>query len=1683
MQGLVNKEDDEDVLEARRIRIDEDVQKKFSERKWVWIPNEKDSYAGGYIVKESEDGVKVDCGGVIVECRSKDVFRMNPPKFDMVEDLAELSYLNEPSVLHNLKRRYQNGRIYTYSGLFLLAINPYRGLRIYGEKDVKRYTLSKKYELEPHIFAIANEAYRLMVSNGENQSILITGESGAGKTENTKRVVEFLAMVAGYRGMEVDVDRQIIDANPILEAFGNAQTVKNNNSSRFGKFIKIKFNGGNICGAHIEKYLLEKSRVTGQNVNERNYHIFYQLLASSEAMKKLLLLDGEVKDYRYLKGSRYTIPDVDDGEEFKRLVEAMDVLRIDKDEQMGYFRIVSAILHLGNIEFGEKDGVAEIVNLEVAEKACRLLNISLVEFIKRLIHPMIKAGNEYVMHERNKEQVVKIVDGLSRILYDKMFDGVVERINLSLSSRHKGSFIGVLDIAGFEIFEKNSFEQFCINYTNEKLQQFFNHHMFILEQEVYRQEDIEWDFIDFGLDLQPTIDLIEKSNPIGILSYLDEECVMPMATEKTFLGKLSGSVRHNKFEVDKIRDVFILNHYAGNVEYSVQEWLSKNKDPHSEALTSLIQTSEDGMVSKLSLNETQLKKGFFRTVSQKHKEQLGSLMQQLQGTNPHFVRCIIPNLEKSGEYLSNALVLDQLRCNGVLEGIRISRQGFPSRMRYEEFVGRYKILMGSVDGDEYLDGGMCMEYFRNGCRQILDRMGLGSNQYRLGISKVFFRQGVLADIEDMKESKVSEVVKEMQALIRKRLVHRRYNLEKRRMHGVEVIQRNARVCCEIQRWSWWRLYQKIKPLLDVKKKDDELKGKEAEIQECVRQLEMEKERGVRIEESLKREMLRREEMEKNVEEEKRYSAEKEELLMALRRRIDELENEEMVLKETNLKTRQDADENKRRVEEYKSEYERLCKSKVQEYEEIAKYKNEVMRQMNVISEQERRMMEMREELISKSSENDARVERMLNEGTEEILRLGRMNKEKEEEIEQIRKEQRETERSEEELRKEKKAIEEEIVELRIGCANGLRWREELMGMKKEHEMMQRKLKDEVEDVQLENERLEDELKKEMKKVEEMKSMRKKAVDEVDYEKSRGDKLERMYQEEKKLHEEAEEQLQREKMFKDATQESLLEKIKGLKKSMKEMSEKLKGEEMMNKQLMAEKEDVCEEIRMLQQSKLDEIFDREAGFNSVRKGLQMEIQRLERENQKLSMDLMEMKAMNDVSEESVSGAEKMYAMLEEERKKRKEVEYQVSEQESRNVMLSSEVEMLKEMIEIEKRGREEMMKDQEKDLSVCRSVKQVKKEVDELSNELSVIVDGFNVQYVNVLNGYKEEVRRMEKEAVEKEIENEKMKIEVIAIEEKNVEMKKQMLEYEARIEKKSRMCDAAMNEMAMHKEKSRMMEESIWEKEEEVKRYVEKFEEWNVLFEGLVSKVEEEVKAIENADEERRKMAEEMKRWNEEGKRSVSVLEERYTKEMMAKVKDAIEEERRKMEYFEGKHLKLLKKYEEMEEKQQNLIEKHALDALRIERLEAEKSVYKENEMRNAGLMSMYESEINTLKRCTRFKEEVLMGFGGANGSVVYVNDKEKYCVQERRRIDAEQEMHKMSEEKQAQMVVNKRLREEVERLRGEIEANRLQSLEMKKRQGVQMLTISRLSKELDEEREMAKLLRSLKCVSKKARG
>lgn len=460
-----------------------------------------------------------------------DTDKVNPPKFDKVQDMASLTYLNEPSVAYNLQQRFESGSIYTYSGLFLVAVNPYRALPIYGRGTIEHFKNRARDEVaKPHVFATTDLAFRSMLEMRENQSILVTGESGAGKTENTKKVISYLAGTANQNTQALDngtgsLEEQILQANPILEAFGNAQTVRNDNSSRFGKFIRIHFSDdGLITGAKIDWFLLEKSRVVTQTAKERNYHVFYQLLAgASPEMRKELLLHGRPEDYEYLKESRLEIPGVSDGAMYRALVNSFEIMHISYQEQLKFFNIIAAILNIGNLQIAaDRSDQARLTDLAQAERICHSLGISVKDFTKALLTPKVKAGREWVVSARSATQVKSSLAALARSLYERNFGLLVDRINQS--TERIGSvtslFIAVLDMAGFEIFERNSFEQLCINYTNEKLQQFFNHHMFVLEQDEYAREQIDWKFIDFGLDLQPTIELIERSN-VSICIYED----------------------------------------------------------------------------------------------------------------------------------------------------------------------------------------------------------------------------------------------------------------------------------------------------------------------------------------------------------------------------------------------------------------------------------------------------------------------------------------------------------------------------------------------------------------------------------------------------------------------------------------------------------------------------------------------------------------------------------------------------------------------------------------------------------------------------------------------------------------------------------------------------------------------------------------------------------------------------------------------------------------------------------------------------------------------------------------------------------------------------------------------------------------------------------------------------------
>merc|ERR1719206_1143287 len=455
-----------------------------------------------------------------------DLQKMNPPKYDKQEDMADLTCLNEASVLHNIKERYYSGLIYTYSGLFCVVVNPYKRLPIYTEKIIEIYKGKKRHEVPPHVFAITDIAYRSMLQDREDQSILCTGESGAGKTENTKKVIQYLAYVAASKPkssshlaasnegglsfgeleeqvlryerqfIKGELEQQLLKANPILEAFGNAKTVKNDNSSRFGKFVRINFDAsGYIAGANIETYLLEKPRIIRQAPDERTFHIFYQLLTgASQELKSQMILE-DARNYTFMTKGAVRVPGIEDVEEFQMTIQSMKVMGISDEDMNSIWRVISASLLFGNMEFKQErnSDQATLPDNTVAQKVAHLLGIQVTDLTKAFLKPRIKVGRDYVTKAQTKEQVEFAIEAIGKATYERLFKWIVTRINRSLdrTKRQGASFIGILDIAGFEIFELNSFEQLCINYTNEKLQQLFNHTMFILEQEEYQREGIE----------------------------------------------------------------------------------------------------------------------------------------------------------------------------------------------------------------------------------------------------------------------------------------------------------------------------------------------------------------------------------------------------------------------------------------------------------------------------------------------------------------------------------------------------------------------------------------------------------------------------------------------------------------------------------------------------------------------------------------------------------------------------------------------------------------------------------------------------------------------------------------------------------------------------------------------------------------------------------------------------------------------------------------------------------------------------------------------------------------------------------------------------------------------------------------------------------------------------------------
>lgn len=697
-------------------------------------------------------------GGVASAVEKGDVFPVNPAMMEKVDDLTELTFLHEPGILQVLKERFDESVLYTHAGPVLVALNPFKQVDLYSKEYVDRYVSRPAMgqaaygkEYKPHIFLTADKAFKEMKVSGVSQSILITGESGAGKTETTKFVMKYVAGLAGGSGME----HRVLETNPILEAFGNAKTLHNNNSSRFGKLIDIHFDDAHrICGASIETYLLEKSRVVHQLPGERNYHIFYQLLqgATREIREACLIPDQGVDDFfTYLRASGCCrIENVSDEENFGIVCDAMTDIGISKEEQMGFWKVLSCILWLGNVEFEKiSDDAVEVKDGDAIDNAALLMGVTKASLVDAISTRKMFVGGEVITKELNIEAAQDVRDALVKFLYEAQFRDLIHKVNAALkdahgTSRATNATLSLLDIYGFECFDENSFEQLCINYANERLQQQFAHHLFKLEQKMYEEEGVDWKYVEFE-DNQACVDLIESKPPagLGILTLLDEECLFPKGSDASFSEKVCKThAGHERFmfNPNKPGDSFTVGHYAGPVTYSSSHFLDKNRDTLNPDIMTLVQGSDSGFVASLSGHMGVASRGRSASVGSRFREQLKLLLERLDTSQLHFVRCIKPNKMQKPLSFDDSLVLHQLKCCGVLEVARIARAGYPTRYEHKDFAERYKNFLPQNTESNATP----LEI----STRLLEQFRIDPSAYQVGKRRLFFRAGVLGHLED-----------------------------------------------------------------------------------------------------------------------------------------------------------------------------------------------------------------------------------------------------------------------------------------------------------------------------------------------------------------------------------------------------------------------------------------------------------------------------------------------------------------------------------------------------------------------------------------------------------------------------------------------------------------------------------------------------------------------------------------------------------------------------------------------------------------------------------------------------------------------------------------------------------------------------------------------------------------------
>ncbi|GMG99196.1 hypothetical protein Nepgr_001036 [Nepenthes gracilis] len=737
------------------------------DRDLAWVPAEVFDFEGRQVQVVTNSGKKIFASPENLIPRDLDADHSG------VDDMTKLTYLNEPGVLYNLERRYALDGIYTYTGSILIAVNPFTRLpHLYNTHMMEQYKGAPLGELSPHVFAVADASYRAMICESRSQSILVSGESGAGKTETTKLIMQYLTYVGGRAvGDDRTVEQQVLESNPLLEAFGNARTVRNDNSSRFGKFVEIQFDAnGRISGASIRTYLLERSRVVQITDPERNYHCFYQLCASQEDAEKYKL-EHPSKFHFLNQSNTYELEGVSNADEYLKTRRAMDIVGISQDEQEAIFRTLAAILHLGNVEFSPgKDHDSSTINDQKSsfhiQMAADLFMCDVNLLLSSLCTRSIQTREGIIIKALDCNAAIGSRDALAKTVFARLFDWLVEKINRSIG-QDPGSHlqIGLLDIYGFECFKHNSFEQFCINFANEKLQQHFNEHVFKMEQEEYKREAINWSYIEF-VDNQDVLDLIEK-RPIGIIALLDEACMFPRSTHETFSTKLFQSLKtHPRLEKAKFsRTDFTISHYAGKVTYETDTFLDKNRDYVVMEHCSLLSSSKCPFIVGLfpSIPEESSRSSYkFSSVATRFKQQLQALMEALNSTEPHYIRCVKPNSLNQPHIFDNQSILHQLRCGGVLEAVRISLAGFPTRRTFAEFVDRFGILAPEIDYTG-CDEKMITE-------KILLKLKL--ENFQLGKTKVFLRAGQIGVLDSHRAEVLDNAAKRVQCHLRTYLARR-----------------------------------------------------------------------------------------------------------------------------------------------------------------------------------------------------------------------------------------------------------------------------------------------------------------------------------------------------------------------------------------------------------------------------------------------------------------------------------------------------------------------------------------------------------------------------------------------------------------------------------------------------------------------------------------------------------------------------------------------------------------------------------------------------------------------------------------------------------------------------------------------------------------------------------------------